>query len=349
MRYCDMETIEVKKQRQMTFGETFEFCLSSIKHRIGRSLLTSAVVILAVAFFMYLQSANIFRNSVKSGVEQEILESRKPSKLMAILYSHYSRNDFESLLAGSRKNEHDVARFSKVLGLPVDVTQKLAGDAFTELYYNRFFTDMPIGKRKDLFGGRTPGREILTYLQTPENFADMQKKMLEIGGMRIPGGAANFQKFLGTYSEYMNLLDRSFEKFQRFQQSLLTKDIPQNDSALLRKYLIKLSEDPAKLQAWRQHIAEGGFELTDAELDSIIRYQKMTDNIEKVSTLLYHPDYRKKWRIAYGQNKYIRMDEKLVILDKPKTLDILRGAEYDGKEAVTEEQLIEIAREYRSR
>lgn len=127
-----METIEVKKQRQLTLRETFEFCLSSIKHRLGRSLLTLAVVTLAVAFFMYLQSSNIFRNSVKSGVEQEMLTSRRPAKLLSILYTQYSQNDFTNLLATSRNNKQDIARFSKILNLSEEDTMKLAENAYTE-------------------------------------------------------------------------------------------------------------------------------------------------------------------------------------------------------------------------
>ena len=65
-----MEEIVIKKQRQMTLAETLEFCISSIRHRFVRSLLTLCVVILAVAFFMFLQCNNIFKNSVKGGVEK---------------------------------------------------------------------------------------------------------------------------------------------------------------------------------------------------------------------------------------------------------------------------------------
>ena len=84
-----MEDIVIKKQRQMTLPETFDFCLSSIRHRFVRSLLTLSVVILAVAFFMFLQCTNIFRNSVIGGVEQQILKHRKPLRMLNMLYANH--------------------------------------------------------------------------------------------------------------------------------------------------------------------------------------------------------------------------------------------------------------------
>ena len=110
-----MEEIIVKKQRQMTFAETLDFCLSSIRHRFMRSILTLSVVILAVAFFMFLQCSNIFKNSVKSNVEQEILESRKASRILSLLYTTKSPRNFASMLLAARKSEGDFERIRKML------------------------------------------------------------------------------------------------------------------------------------------------------------------------------------------------------------------------------------------
>lgn len=113
--------------------------------------------------------------------------------------------------------------------------------------------------------------------------------------------------------------------------------------------MISISKDPAKLNAWRSVIADAGFEMDDAEFQSILHYQEMSEAIEKVSSLLYEPDYRKKWRRVYGQSKYNTMDSKLAVLDAPKTLEILEGAEYEGNTLITLDQLKGIAKEFRSR
>ena len=75
----------------------------------------------------------------------------------------------------------------------------------------------------------------------------------------------------------------------------------------------------------------------------------MSDSIEKVSTLLYEPEYRQKWRRVYGQMKYNKMEEKLAILDSQKTLNILEGAKYAEGTEISVDQLKAIAREFRSR
>ncbi|MBO5958981.1 MAG: hypothetical protein J6Q65_02545, partial [Lentisphaeria bacterium] len=111
-----MEEIVIKKQRQMTFAETLDFCISSIRHRFVRSLLTLSVVILAVAFFMFLQCSNIFKNTVKGGVEKEILESRKASRILNMLYAPTTEADFLKMIVNTKQSPADFNRIATVLG-----------------------------------------------------------------------------------------------------------------------------------------------------------------------------------------------------------------------------------------
>ena len=186
-------------------------------------------MILAVAFFMYLQTSNIFRNSVKSGVEEEIISSRRPTKLLSILYTPHTKTDFVNNLAEVRKNPEDLKRFAKLLNLSEEQMQQLADQAYTELYYINFISEMPIGKRKTLFG-RRQGDEIFRFLQDEQNFEDMLENMRMIGGMRVPGGPDQLKDFLSGYTQYSKAVEEAFAKFNAFQSKLLTADVPRNDA-----------------------------------------------------------------------------------------------------------------------
>lgn len=113
--------------------------------------------------------------------------------------------------------------------------------------------------------------------------------------------------------------------------------------------MLDIAKDPVKLGAWRDQISAAGFSLSDEEFKAVLHYQEMSEAIEKVSNLLFEPDYRKKWRRVYGQSKYNTMDSKLAILDAPKTLEILKDAQYEGGVQISLDQLKDIANEFRSR
>ena len=62
---------EVRDQERLSFKRSFEFCLSSIRHRFFRSAVTLSVVVLAVAFLMNILTETIISGSVARGVHTE--------------------------------------------------------------------------------------------------------------------------------------------------------------------------------------------------------------------------------------------------------------------------------------
>ncbi len=331
----------------MTLSETLDFCVSSIRHRFMRSMLTLCVVILAVAFFMFLQCNNIFRNSVKGGVEQEILDSRKPSRILGMLYSPTTEPDFVKMLVDARRTQGDVERISKVLGLNQSEMQDLVDNAYTEMIYLNFFDELTIGKRKELFG-RREGRERLVFLQEPGVYESTMQKMLDFGGIRVPGGPEALKVFLDGYPKYSAVRDAAFAKWGELQKNLREAGDIQKDNAQLRQHLLNLQAQ-GKLSVWTDKLAKNNFILTDNEVASIIRYQDINDKTMKIQEILSSGEYRIKWRRVYGQNQYKTMDEKLERLDAKKTMGILKGAKFPSGELVTEDDLKNIAEEFRSR
>lgn len=343
-----MINIEIKEQKQLTLKETFDFCISSIRHRFTRSLLTLSVVVLAVAFFMYLQCGTLFRNSVKQGVEQEILDSRMPSKLLGMVYTPFTINEFTKLLLDARKNAADKARMARVLGLTDRETEDLLDSVLAETKYTMFFSNLAIGRRKELFE-RREGGAIYEFLTEPGELDRMFLRIRQFGGFGIPGGEKPFRAFIGSYKTYEKVKNEAYRKWQAFQDSMKDAEIGQNDPVLIRQYLLKIAQDPQQLQAWLDKLDRAGFKLTPEEWNCVRRYQEMSEWIARISKVLLVPACRRKWQRTFGQGKYVRMDEKLALLDTSEVMEIIRGETFEDGIRPTDKDLHEIAEEFRSR
>lgn len=325
-----MEEIVIKKQRQMTFAETLDFCISSIRHRFMRSLLTLSVVILAVAFFMFLQCSNIFKNSVKEGVEKEILDSRNASRILNMLYAPITEKDFVSMLVDARKSPGDFKRIAKMLNMDQDRMQIFVNNAAQEMIYLRFFERLPFGKRKELFGQFKDSAQ-LEMLLGEGKYEEFLAKTRELGGIRLPGGEENFKAFLASYKEYRTELKAAFTKLISIQKNPAFPRFDENgrnlkDNQVLAAHLLSLHRKNAINQDWRYKLEALNIFITDAEMQMIVNYLEMTDRTNKIKSLLSHEAYRVRWRQVYGKNKYSRMDEKLANLDANKTWQVFNDA-----------------------
>lgn len=321
----------------MTFGETLLFCTSSIRHRFSRSLLTLSVVVLAVAFFMFLQSSNIFRESVGRSVEKDIIESRYASSLLGMMYSAFPRSAFVKLVADSEKDARYSELLQSVLSVSKTEVHQLSLQAGQELDYLEFIESIGFGQRKMLFG-RMTGRESLMYLTSKENFSKFEKNLLELKTLRVPGGLPNLAAYLKGYKDYSDQISKLFQVWneQRLALQKATDSICGDQP--LRQFLMV----PGNEEKWEQVMKANHFQIDKTDIKSVLDYLSKNILIERVQQVLLQPEYRKKWRLAYGQQKYTRMEEKMMIIDSSTPMDIL-------KEDFTRDELKLVGREFRTR
>ncbi len=322
-----MEEIIIKKQRQMTFAETLDFCISSIRHRFMRSLLTLSVVILAVAFFMFLQCSNIFRNSVKEGVEREILESRKAFRILNMLYAPSTEKDFVSMLVDARKSPGDFNRIAKMIGKDEQQMRNFVDYAAKEMIYLRYFEKLEFGKRKALFGQLKDSAQLEMLLEEGK-LPVFKQQLRELGGIKLPGGTEELEDFLSGYAAYRKDLKASYKKLTDLQKH---PDFPRTfeGKELKDNQVLARCINGNVNSKWRSDLAKLNIIITDEEMQDIIDYLKIEDQTNKIKKLLSHEKYRVRWRQVYGKNQYSRMDEKLENLDTKKTWRVFNEASDD--------------------
>lgn len=320
--------IDVRKQRNLTLRETFRLCIRGVRHRLLRSLLTLSVVVLAVAFFMFLLSDSMFLRGVGQGVSGELETGRlggqtmtrfyvKPTPLVQMRrFSQAVRRHQESIL----QEASDVTGWDRAR---VDALARLADD---EKLYSDFFDSIPAGKRLALVGKRT-GRDAFDYILTErETFREDIAPMVDL---RIPRKLAGLEAFLDAYPAYVKelaaFLDAWGVKVDAASAVLATyKPAPKASEITWIA-----AEDPAKLESWRTETAAIGFHFPEDDLATIREQFRHATLRNDVLGLLNTQQVREDWTKAFRERKRTSADEKLLKLDDERAVQLLQARRPD--------------------
>jgi len=322
--------IDVKKQRNLTARETFHLCVKGIRHRMLRSALTLAVVILAVAFFMFLLSESMFHRATGRGVVGEVEELRLASQTMTRIlvkptqpvlvrrFSRYVRRQDETGL-----NEAAAVAGSEWSRERIDALARLAD---TEKLYVDFLAAIPVGKRLALIQKRA-GREALEYIRA--NRETFRAEIAPMVDLRIPGNLEGLEAFLDGFPAYQQELDAFIAAWNgKVDQA----------TALLARYMESDSRDEAgwlarapldQVENWRAETAALGFDLAPEKL-AVMRQQLeqgliRTDLLSRLNTV----ELRDRWTQTFRERRRSSSDDKLMRLDDSRATALFEGT-YDA-------------------
>ena len=331
--------IDVRRQRNMTLRETFRLCIRGVRHRMFRSLLTLSVVVLAVAFFMFLLSDSMFRRGVGRGVAAEQEASQLGGQTMTRFYVRPSALvQMRRFSQAVRRGDKDILdEAARVTGWDPERILTLAHDADAEKVYSDFFENISAGKRLALVGKRS-GRELFEFiLSEREQFREDIAPMVDL---RIPGKMAGLETFLDRYPNYVSELsaflgawnakvDEAGAILARHKAGSTLSDIAWIDSS-----------DSETLEAWRAETEALGFRFPP-ELLAIIREQFRHAALRNdVLGLLNTQALREEWTKVFRERKRTSADEKILRLDDERAVTLLGKRRSD----LTPEVLADVAR-----
>ncbi len=304
--------ITVKKQRQMSFRETLDFCVSSILHRFSRSLLTLSVVILAVAFFMYLQCDNFFRREIRGTVRAEVQQSRAGAKLASLLFSPYSHTEFVRMIAGC--DDELLCQLGKSFSWDDFEAKRIRRTAVAIAVLEGFFKELPPGKLQIFLAGGKGLSDLEKFSSMPADRVIRQSRTL---GINLPMERKDIEFFMADYPASLRDLRRAEVQWKAFQRKLCTyAGIRPSGTAVRsgRSWMIGLgAEQELKLQKF---LAGEKFLPDRIRWEKMMEYLKIQDARDRVSAHLALPAVRQQWRRTFGAEAYTRLDEKLAILDR---------------------------------
>ncbi len=337
----EVTNIEIRAQRNLGLAGTWRLCVKGISHRLLRSVLTLAVVTLAVAFFMFLLSENAFVAASASVVREELAAQRFPAHLLARLYTMPSSLNLAERLGQAVGKPVALKEFAVVSGSPLPWIEALANKARQESDYLRFFGSLPPGKRLVLVQKRE-GREVLRCLQDLTEQKDFEQKLAFMKELRLPGGMVAFRSFLASYSAYLTNLNTLEQRWQAALSRFAVESRQRMGAVSPEVWLAEASPDA--LRDWAAWTAERGFEVTLKQWVTVGQQLRQDRIRQAIFAKLSEPEIRAEWRRVFRDRKPLSTQQKMLRLNDPRVEKLLGGG-YNRAEL--EAVSVAIAREQR--
>ena len=314
-------TIDVRPQVNLSLAKTFRLCTGGIAHRLLRSFLTLAVVVLAVAFFMFLLSESMFVRATAEGVSREIREARMATRLLNYLFEAPSSLLMSRRLAQAAQSEaQTLDEYASITGWERGHVSALADVSAREQAYLAFFENIPVGNRLVLVR-KLKGREVFRHLgdgQEQSAFAERIAPMLDIS---LPGEMAGFTAFLAEFPDSMRELDAFTTAWRETIQALRQESEMIAGGADVLDWLRQADE--VALRSWVEGVQARGFDMNMDVMTGVQAQLRQLHLTTRVSQELNTADMTSGWKKAFKQRKRLTIAQKLPMLDDDRAVKLL--------------------------
>ena len=320
--------IDVRKQHRMSFGETWTLCIRGVRHRLFRSALTLAVVVLAVAFFMFLLCDSMYQRSVGKGVDAEIAASRAAQlQLTRLLTPDTAASAMRRLAAaGKPGGEAALAEAAAVTGLPPEEIAALAALAEKERLYTDWFARMPVGRRLILVK-RDLGRDALRrILAEPDAFFRQLSIMVDL---RVPGPkkADGLREFLAEFPDYVARMDAFLDRWNAkvAEAGKLVEARLAAAGGLSETRWIPGAPE-ADTEAWRAETAALGFSFSPEDLATMRAQLRDANDEADLADRLAGSAFRDAWKVKFREASDSSVEDKMERLGDKRARELLADA-----------------------
>lgn len=329
--------IDVKRQHNMSMGETFGLCIRGVKHRMFRSVLTLSVVVLAVAFFMFLLTESMLVSNTGRGVASELTFNRRGQVLFTKFFT--TASDLVTMkrlaLAHSINDEVAFKEFASVTGESEDAVRELAKGAFDERTYLDWVDNIPSGKRLILVH-KNMGRDAIKYAMS--DIGGFKSNLEPMIDLRIPNGREALYEFFANYDSYRAKLTtfnaKWNEKVAGANVELAEAKKAKGDISDANWVITSDKESRDKLQ---QALSNLGFIYTEEDSELVYNQFVEANLYSSVFSCLNSSVVREEWAKAYRETKRSTTEFKLTKLNDDVAIDILK--KHGG---FTEEQVLRV-------
>ena len=308
----------------MSLGETFSLCIKGVKHRMLRSVLTLAVVVLAVAFFMFLLSESMFIRATGRGVDSEIKHERVSQQTLSRFFTPATELVTIRRLASASKNQDSVQlqEYADVTGFTREAVDALAAGALLEHTYIDWLAAIPTGKRTVLIH-KTVGRDAINFILSDlEGFHARIEPMIDLP---IPGKIQGLNAFLAGYVDYakkLTALNRAWNE-KVSQAVVIMKDAKGAVFAEDADWIVGAPD--ADVGAWRSRIAALGFHFGTDQLALMRSQLALTEECDAIFKALNSKEIRESWATAFRETKPSTAEQKMERLNDARAVSIFKG------------------------
>lgn len=317
--------IDVRKQHRMSLRETWTLCIRGVKHRLFRSALTLAVVVLAVAFFMFLLCDSMYQRAVGKAVGAEVAASRAAQIQLTRLLTPATATSAMNHLAAADKAGDEAAldEAAAVTGLPRDEIASLAVLAGREKTYADWFARMPVGRRLILVK-RNLGRDALRHvLENSDEFFHQLGIMVDL---RVPGPrkADGLRYFLAEFPGYVGRMDGFLDRWNAKvaeADRLTAARLAAAGGAAETRWIPGAPE--ADTEAWRAEVAALGFSFSPDDLATMRTQLRDANDAADLSDRLSDVAFRDAWKVKFREATDSTAEEKMSKLGDRRARELL--------------------------
>lgn len=187
-----MQPIDVRPQATLSPARTFGLCMKGIRHRLFRSVLTTMVVILAVAFFMKLMADSVVARSVDAGVRDELHLARRSAVAVDLWFGRPGAAVLADRLA---QPEAPLADYAAIAGWKPERLAALATTCRGQALFLSWLDGLDSGTRAMLVR-RARNDEVLAWLAAPGRWDAFTAAIADIHSHRLPMPAGRLRELV---------------------------------------------------------------------------------------------------------------------------------------------------------
>lgn len=325
--------IDVKKQVRLSLKKSFNFCKKGIIYRLFRSMLTLAVVIVAVAFLMSLLSESVIVSSVKMGIDDEVKEMREADTLLNHIFYSHSSMALSRKLAGVDGKPISTAEFAAVTGITQNKAEELMKQCKLENALLSFFENLDLGKRMILVK-KNKGRAIFSYLTNKENWQEFKTGLENMKSVRLPCDIQELRLFLDKWKTYINDLQSARKGWLAAAAKLKTEQDKMTGSKDISDWMAKASD--ADAEKWRRAVVSAGFFLSPRTMTRVKKRMTVSSYENNIIKMLQNDEKRKEWKKVFKSLPGI--EKQIQFLEDPRVEKILDNQfDLEQRSAVTKD------------
>jgi hypothetical protein len=277
------EQIVVRKQVRLSFARTVEICGSGIYYRLFRSLVTVAIVSVAVAFMMYMLGGSLIGRAVNASARAEAARYKVYDRWLSWMDEPMAPRDLFRLMSRCPPGDPKIAAIGRWAGLAEAQTLDLAATARAAAKYLDFFAGLSPGKRFLLTEGAAE-EDLLAWLLDDSGQRRFLDRLATVGGVKLPGSVEDFRAFLGAYRARVPALEAAAAGRDRAIAGLRERYPGRKASDLL-------AEPPPDLADTLRGL---GFGNEGADLDPVVADARYDRDLRTVADLLRHAGFRRE-------------------------------------------------------
>jgi putative ABC transport system permease protein len=214
-----MDKLDVRRQPRMGFNRVVSLTTTGIRYRLFRSIVTMAVITVAIAFMMNVLMEGMVKRSIYLTVSEGLRESRTALRLAARLGSAGSPLGIVYEVAALDSGDALYAENMRMGQLSEHQMRRLSSMARKAVVYLDFFEQLDYGVKVVLFGN-TSGLGIFDHLLSRRHFERFRVEVKNLRSVHLPGGMDEFRRFINHWPAAAGLVRRIREGRKRASDAL---------------------------------------------------------------------------------------------------------------------------------